>query len=274
MLAVRRAWEDAQKGIAHQGVRLQDPFAPRLEDDERARRRALYDSRVEYYFRERPWILDEEIADAVEQALMSKGQMPTIDQLSRIRAMLSQAKVHAVQEWIKDREEEDEPIVLFSQHVSILKKIAARPGWECFHGGLTAKKRSVMVKAFQDGQIERGLAVSIGAGGEGITLTRAAVCAFVDLSWNPAKNHQAESRLIRIGAEKHDLVAATKAIAELGCTKCVISDGKATACADHKTAITVVRFVAKHVVDALVMTTLVEKEALLGSFEWSEEEQA
>jgi SNF2 family DNA or RNA helicase len=257
----------------HHGVRLQDPFLPRLEPDERQRRRSLYDARVEYYYCERPWIADEEIVEAVEQALTSKGQMPTIDQLSRIRAMLSQAKVHAVQEWIKDREEEDEPIVLFSQHVSILKKIAVRPGWQCFHGGLTPKNRAVMVKEFQAGQIERGLAISIGAGGEGITLTRAAVCAFIDLSWNPAKNHQAESRLIRIGAERHDLEAAKKAIAESGCTKCVIVDGRATACPEHKTAITVVRFVAKHVVDALVMTTLKEKEALLTSLEWSEEEQ-
>jgi len=272
MLAVKRAWEDVQSGaLSHNGTRLFDPFAPHVDPEERDRRRQIYDHQVEYYFVERPWNTDEEIVDAVSQALMSKGQMPTIEELSRIRSMLSQAKIHAVREWIEDREQEDEPVVLFSEHVTILKKIAKRPGWECFHGGLTAKRRAAMVKRFQGGETARGLAVSIRAGGEGITLTRAAVCAFVDLAWNPAKNSQCESRLIRIGAEKHDLKAARRAIAELGCRECRIVNEKAVACDEHKTSIVVVRFVAKHVVDQLVMDTLKEKEALLESFEWEED---
>jgi SNF2 family DNA or RNA helicase len=169
--------------------------------------------------------------------------MPGIEELARIRAMLSQAKVAAVTQWLGDREQELEPVVLFSQHVSILKKIADnRPGWQSFHGGLTAKKRQALVDKFQAGEIEYGLAVSIGAGGEGITLTRARVAGFIDLNWNPAKNNQAESRLIRIGAEKHD-------------------------------SIVIVRFVANHVVDQLVIRTLVEKELVLrATFDWDDEE--
>jgi hypothetical protein len=278
MLAVKRAWDDVQKGALYNGRRMQNPFEPRLDPDEKQRRRLIYNAQVEHYFRDRPWHMDEEIVEAVDEALMSKGQMPTIDQLSRIRAMLSKAKVHAVTEWLKDREEECEPVVLFSQHVSILKKIATRPGWECFHGGLTGKKRSEMVKRFQSGEIERGLCVSIGAGGEGITLTRAAICAEIDLSWNPAKNHQAESRLIRIGAEQHHDAAAEKArrLALSGeCVGCKVEDdGAVTPCAEHQARILVVRFVARHIVDELVMTTLKEKESLLASLEWEEEEQA
>lgn len=277
MLATKRAWEDVQKGALHNGRPLKNPYEQRLEPDEKQRRKMLYENRLEYYFRERPWVMDEEIQEAVEQALGSKGQMPTIDQLSRIRSMLSKAKVHAVTEWIKDREEEEEPVVVFSQHVSILKKLASsRPGWKCFHGGLSAKKRSAMVKAFQSGKIERGLCVSIGAGGEGITLTRAAVCAEIDLSWNPAKNHQAESRLIRIGAEQHHDKAADQArqLALSGaCSDCVIEEnGEVVPCAEHQARILVVRFVARHVVDELVMQTLREKETLLASLEWDEGE--
>lgn len=291
MLAVKRAWEDVQKAVLHHGRPMLNPFMPHLEPDERQRRRQIYEERVEYYFRERPWIMDEEIVEAVDQALMSQGQMPTIDQLSRIRAMLSKAKVAAVKEWIENREAEDEPVVLFGQHVSILKKIAGeslesgRPGWVCFHGGLTPKQRSAMVKKFQRGEIERGMAVSIGAGGEGITLTRAAVCAFIDLSWNPAKNHQAESRLIRIGAEQHyDKVAeeVRRRVLDNELDECPanappcridLQTDEVVPCTNHQARITVVRFVAKHVVDQLVIQTLEEKEALLASLEWEEEEQ-
>lgn len=280
MLAVKRSWEDVQKGAFHDGARLLNPFVLQLTPDERQRRRMLYDTRVDYYFRERPWIMDHEIVEAVDEALTSKGQMPTIEELSRIRAMLSKAKIAAVKEWIEDREAEDEPVVLFSQHVGVLKKIAgdgdggsARPGWECFHGGLSAKARQSMVKRFQSGEIERGLCVSLGAGGEGITLTRAAVCAFIDLSFNPAKNWQGESRLIRIGAERHDVNAAKKAIEDLGCTLCRMEGDRAIPCEEHKSSIVVVRFIAKHCVDQLVMKTLEEKEKLLAALDWEEEEK-
>jgi len=246
MLAVKRSWQDV---TADSGPhKILSPFEPHLSPDERDRRRLIYDERVEYYFQERPWNKDEEILEAVQEALLSRTQMPTIDELSRIRSMLSQAKFAAVKAWIEECEEENEPVVLFSQHVSILKKLAGesyldgRPGWDVFHGGVAAKKRQKIVEAFQSGEIERGLAVSIGAGGEGITLTRAKVAGFIDLSWNPAKNQQAESRLIRIGAEGHD-------------------------------SILIVRFVAKHVVDKLVLDTLREKESLLDSLEWDEEER-
>lgn len=235
MLAVSRAWEDIRNGRG--ADRLLNPSERGLTRWEKERRKQFYENRVEWYFKERPWNTDEEIANAVREALLHRDSIPTIDQLAKIRAMLSQAKVAAVMEWLRSCEEQDEPVVLFSQHVSIIKKIAqSRPGWDVFHGGLTAKKRDLLVQDFQAGKVKNGLAVSIGAGGEGITLTRARVCGFIDLSWNPARNFQAESRLIRIGAEVHD-------------------------------SILIVRFVADHAVDRLVMETLREKEAILSAMD-------
>jgi SNF2 family DNA or RNA helicase len=247
-----------------------------LSASEKDRRKRLFDERVEYYFVQRPWDEDEEINEAVHSALTSVSELPTIEELARIRAMLSQAKVAAVQQWISDREEEQEPVVLFSQHVSILQKIAeSRPGWECFWGGLTAKKRDEMVQRFQSGEIEHGLAVSIGAGGEGITLTRARVAAFIDLNWNPAKNQQAESRLIRIGAEQHEQTAAKEALALIQsgeCRECRIEGKEIIPCPEHQAKIVIVRFVANHCVDQLVIQTLIEKETLLDAMEWEDEE--
>jgi hypothetical protein len=55
-----------------------------------------------------------------------------------------------------------------------------------------------LVRDFQDGKL-KGLAITIGAGREGITLTRAAHSLFVDLDWSPGINCQAEDRICRIG---------------------------------------------------------------------------
>jgi SNF2 family DNA or RNA helicase len=236
MLAVREAWGDVTKPKVP-SQRLPNPYEKGLWEDEKVRRKSLYDARVEHYFQERPWNTDEEIAKAVHEAMVSRDNLPSIEELSRIRSMLSQAKVAAVKEWMQNCEDQLEPTIVFSEHVQILKKLMERPGWECFHGGLTAKARDTMVQQFQNATIEHGLGVSIRAGGEGITLVRARVCGFIDVSWNPAKNAQALARLLRIGAEQHDSIVA-------------------------------VYFRANHVVDRLVQETNREKLMIMDAMEW------
>jgi SNF2 family DNA or RNA helicase len=236
MLAVRAAWNDVTKP-PYPSRRILNPYDRDLSPDEKERRKALYNMRVEEYFQERPWNEDEEIKTAVAEALDSRDSLPSIEALSRIRSMLSQAKVAAVREWMQSCEDQGEPTIVFSEHVQILKKLMDRPGWECFHGGLTAKARDVMVQGFQGSGIEHGLGVSIRAGGEGITLTRARVCGFIDLSYNPGKNAQALARLLRIGAEVHDSIVA-------------------------------VYFRANHAVDRHLQQTIKEKVAIMNAMEW------
>jgi SNF2 family DNA or RNA helicase len=236
MLAVRAAWNDVTKP-SHPSRRLDNPYQQGLTNDEKARRKGLYDQRVEELFQERPWNTDEEIVTAVKEAMETMDNMPSIEELSRIRSMLSQAKVAAVKEWMQSCEDQCEPTIVFSEHVQILKKLMDRPGWACFDGSLSARQRDVMVQEFQSGAIEHGMGVSIRAGGEGITLVRARVCGFIDVSWNPAKNDQALARLLRIGAECHDSIVA-------------------------------VYFRANHVVDRLVQQTIKEKQTIMGSLDW------
>jgi hypothetical protein len=58
--------------------------------------------------------------------------------------------------------------------------------------------RSWNVSEFQSGRL-KGIALTIAAGGVGLTLTAASRMIFVDRDWTPSTNRQAEDRLCRIG---------------------------------------------------------------------------
>jgi len=69
-----------------------------------------------------------------------------------------------------------------------------------------------LVDLFQTGLLS-GLALTIQAGGLGITLTRASHALFVDLAYTPSENSQAEDRLVRIG-QKAAGVMVTRMVAD------------------------------------------------------------
>jgi SNF2 family DNA or RNA helicase len=78
-------------------------------------------------------------------------------------------------------------------------------------GAVNAATRTETVAAFQAGRL-RGIALTIGAGGVGLTLTRSPHALFVDLAWTPADNSQAEDRVYRIGQTRG--VTITRLIAD------------------------------------------------------------
>jgi len=97
----------------------------------------------------------------------------------------------------------DKQFVVFTQFRDMVTIIASRlekagiPFVE-FHGGIKEDQRARAVEQFQTG----GAKVFLGtpqAGGVGLTLTAADTVIFVDRSWSPAINLQAEDRLHRIG---------------------------------------------------------------------------
>lgn len=113
------------------------------------------------------------------------------------------AKLDALMDLLDDS---DEPIVVFSQFKGILELFAkrldkAKISYRVYTGDAQVKKtRDQGIKDFQKGDA-RVFMATIAAGGEGITLTRASTVVFLDRSWSPAKNKQAEDRLHRIGQE-------------------------------------------------------------------------
>lgn len=97
----------------------------------------------------------------------------------------------------------DEQFVIFSQFAQLIRLLKQRlEKKDIPHGiliGDTPQKfRGKLVNDFQSGRT-RVFASTIAAGGVGITLTSANKCIFLDRSWSPALNSQAEDRLHRIG---------------------------------------------------------------------------
>ncbi len=66
-----------------------------------------------------------------------------------------------------------------------------------FHGKMNHKEKKKSVKKFKE---EANIFIgTIGAAGEGLTLTESSYAVFFDMHWNPAKMWQAEDRIHRIG---------------------------------------------------------------------------
>lgn len=125
---------------------------------------------------------------------------PGFEKLSRALAILGERKAEAAEDLLSSYEEAGEPIVVFSCHQSTVDALRRRPGWVGFHGGTTEGERQDAVDAFQRGAA-KGIALTIAAGGVGITLTRAKTAVFLERSWTPALDAQAEDRIHRIGQE-------------------------------------------------------------------------
>ncbi|WP_043714149.1 DEAD/DEAH box helicase [Symbiobacterium thermophilum] len=99
-----------------------------------------------------------------------------------------------------------EKAVIFSQYPKVtLEPLLPRLepfGAVLFDGSLSDWKRQLIVHHFQHGDMPRVLAMSLKAGGVGITLTRANHVYHLDHWWNPAVAQQAEDRTHRIGQRR------------------------------------------------------------------------
>jgi hypothetical protein len=82
-------------------------------------------------------------------------------------------------------------------------------GW--LHGGVTRRKRDVLVRDFQADHGAGVLLISLKAGGTGLNLTAATHVVHLDRWWNPAVEDQATDRAYRIGQRRtvqvHKLVS-------------------------------------------------------------------
>jgi SNF2 family DNA or RNA helicase len=114
------------------------------------------------------------------------------------------SKLDALMEILEDNP--DEQIVVFSQFKSVISLLARRLEERhithgIYTGDTSQADRGNIVQEFQSGRL-RVFAGTVAAGGVGITLTNSSTVVFLDRSWSPALNAQAEDRLHRIGQQE------------------------------------------------------------------------
>jgi SWI/SNF-related matrix-associated actin-dependent regulator 1 of chromatin subfamily A len=132
------------------------------------------------------------------EVIEHQRELPPFEQFSTLRQQLAESRIEAVEEMVEDHEEQDIPLVVFSAHVAPVRRLGSRPGWAYIDGSVSSARRQQIVDDFQAGKL-KGVAVTIRAGGVGLTLTRAWKAIFIDLDWAPPLNQQAEDRICRIG---------------------------------------------------------------------------
>jgi len=120
-----------------------------------------------------------------------------------VRLTEPSSKLDALMDLIQDNE--GEPIVVFSQFKQLINLATSRLErskieFVTITGDVGPDDRRRAVEDFQNGNASVFLG-TIGAGGEGITLTASSTVVFLDRDWSPARNAQAEDRLHRIGQE-------------------------------------------------------------------------
>jgi SWI/SNF-related matrix-associated actin-dependent regulator of chromatin subfamily A-like protein 1 len=131
-------------------------------------------------------------------SVFKEKELPPFEKFSEIRNKLAISRFDSLIELVEEHEEDNIPLVVFSAHVDPLNKLGEREGWAKITGQTPAEQRQKIVNEFQSGSL-KGVAVSIKAGGVGLTLTRAWKAIFVDMDWVPGANQQAEDRICRIG---------------------------------------------------------------------------
>ncbi len=136
---------------------------------------------------------------------LDDSDLPGFESFSRIRALLAQSRIPAMLEMVEEYEESETPLLVFSAHKAPIEALENRPGWAIITGDTPAEARFDIVKRFQEGNL-KGVGLTIGAGGIGLTLTRASNLLFVDLDWKPSMNIQSEDRAHRIGTTANSIL--------------------------------------------------------------------
>lgn len=114
-------------------------------------------------------------------------------------------------DYILDVLEQKEKVVIFAHHREVQEKLAKEIGSAGYKvvtvgGADSGTQREQNVKEFQEGDANV-IIVSIKAGGEGITLTAADICIFVEFDYVPAVNEQCIARVARIGQQSNKIHA-------------------------------------------------------------------
>jgi SNF2 family DNA or RNA helicase len=146
-------------------------------------------------------------ADYEPDSFLGKPQ-PSIGEISVTRKKIALLKVKFAVEHIKELLNETEKLVVFGHHHSTLDALQEAFGESSVRidGRVSLDDRQKAVDRFQTDPSCRVFIGGIQAAGVGLTLTAASTVVFVESSWVPGENSQAEDRCHRIGQRESVLV--------------------------------------------------------------------
>lgn len=162
-------------------------------------------------------IAQEEWDRTIEEAYINGEKLPAgtmLNMINDLRHICGQIKVNHAVDWINQyMTQTGKPIVVFTHHRDVLKRIAGKfKNVQTISGDVNSKKRQQIVEDFQEGKIDLLVCNTIAAK-EGITLTRADTVLFIEREWVPTDEEQAEDRVYRIGQESDNVHAVYLSVA-------------------------------------------------------------
>lgn len=138
----------------------------------------------------------------------------TINDAGEVKLALPSSKVDDLVDYLEELGEE--PLVVTAESKQLINLAARRLSdirisFGLVTGDQSPVERQRAVKRFQEGS-DRVILMTLGAGAEGLTLTRASRILFMQRSWSMIRNKQAEDRIHRIGAEGHQVIQVIEQI--------------------------------------------------------------
>lgn len=143
-------------------------------------------------------------------AALQDGAVVGFEDFTDVRHELALAKQGPAVEFIEDALEEEDKLVVFCHHRDVLAGLAMdlkKYGVVTVWGGMSAGDKDAAVQAFQNNPAVR-IFIGNDAAAEGLTLTAASRCIFVELDPVPGQMVQFEDRLHRFGQRDNVLVQA------------------------------------------------------------------
>ncbi len=127
--------------------------------------------------------------DAAYKAMLAE----TLVRINVLRRLAAKGKMAAIKDWLSDFLEGGEKVLVFGWHRDMVEGLAEALDAPYIEGGMANKQRQAVVDGFQSGK-GQVVVMNMLAAGEGLTLTQATHCAFVELPWNLPTIEQAEGR--------------------------------------------------------------------------------
>lgn len=146
-----------------------------------------------------------EAYDKMEEELMSfeEGSLHQFSYLAKMKEALTEIKVNAVIQFIKDMLDVEDKLVTFVFHTQMYETLMSTFGNQCvgINGGLSDFKRQDAVNKFQKNDEIKQFIGQLQAASTGITLTAAHIMVFAEWGQTAVQMEQACDRIHRIGQQ-------------------------------------------------------------------------